>query len=83
MTSPKFLTQKKTILIELIIIELTSPPSRGTILEYSVLQITESSFVIGWRLSRPKYLSQSLRTKFTVKQSAITFYLTNRQLKDS
>lgn len=39
----------------------TSPPSRGTTLEYCVSQTTESSLVISCRLSRPKQVSQSLQ----------------------
>lgn len=38
----------------------TSPPSNGTIFEYSVLHITESSLVIGCILSSPKKFSQSV-----------------------
>lgn len=40
---------------------LTSPPSRGTTLEYCVSHTTESSLVMGCKLSRPKYVSQSLQ----------------------
>ena len=40
---------------------LTSPPSRGTTLEYCVSHTTELSLVMGCKLSRPKYVSQSLQ----------------------
>ena len=40
---------------------LTSPPSRGTTLEYCISHTTESSLVMGFKLSRPKYVSQSLQ----------------------
>lgn len=40
--------------------QFTSPPSNGTIFEYSVLQTTESSLVIGCKLSFPKNVSQSV-----------------------
>jgi hypothetical protein len=42
-------------------LDLTSPFSSGTILEYWVSQVTELSLVIGSKLSGPNHLSQSLQ----------------------
>ena len=58
---------------------LTSPPSRGTTLEYCVSHTTESSLVMGCKLSRPKYVSQSLQMQHHCHEDKIGIFVVDGQ----
>jgi hypothetical protein len=68
----KLRTQNSVFISMRIVWPLTSPPSRGTTLEYCVSHTTESSLVMGCKFSRPKYVSQSLQMQHQCHEDKTT-----------